>query len=471
MNGSVVKVNRIMISAVKSGSGKTMFTCALIKALKKRGLKVGARKCGPDYIDPMFHRSVLKVETGNLDPYFTDEDVLRYLLASGCHDNDITVIEGVMGYYDGLGGVSSTASTYDVAVKTDSPVILVVDEKGASVTLAALIKGVLEYRKDNRIRGIILNRISSSFYERIAPVIENECGVKVLGFMPELKDAEIGSRHLGLMQPDEIDGIDERIDRIAEQLNESVDLDGMIEISSGAPDMDDKMPKTVDAVINDDKASMVRRTKPVIAVARDEAFGFWYDDNIRLLKELGAQIEFFSPLHDKGMPGTADGLILYGGYPENHAPELSANTSMRDCIRGAYDNGIPIIAECGGFMYLQDELEDMNGSIHKMCGVLPGKAFYANRLVRFGYMEAEALEGGLYGDKGHKFRGHEFHHWDCSLNGDDFAAVKPMSDKRYRCMVHKDTLAAGFPHIYAYNNPQMYLEFLYGCCMYREKHP
>lgn len=463
MSGNTVSVDRIIIAAPKSGSGKTMFTIGLIRVLMRRGLRVGSRKCGPDYIDPMFHRRALLINSGNLDPYFTKDDMLRYLLSSGCRDNDITVIEGVMGYYDGLGGISSEAGTYDVARKTDSPVILVVDAKGASVTLAAIIKGVLDFKKDNRIRGIILNRLSPSFYERIKNVIEAECGVSVLGYIPELKDIEISSRHLGLIQPCEIDDIDVKINRIADCIEETVSIDMILDTAREAPALSSEVPAEHAALLLSDKAEGVRRAKPVIAVASDEAFGFWYDDNIRLLKEFGAEIAYFSPLHDKRLPDNAAGVILYGGYPENHAKALHDNAAMRSSVREAYDRGIPIIAECGGFMYLQDKLEDKDGSEYDMCGVIPGKAYHTGHLVRFGYLEAEALKSGLYGQAGLKFRGHEFHHWDCTVNGEDFQAEKPMSDKRFGCMIHEDRLAAGFPHIYAYNDPMMYLNFLEKC--------
>lgn len=453
-------MNRIVIAAPKSGSGKTMFTCGLIRALKIRGLKVAARKCGPDYIDPMFHRRALLVESGNLDPYFTDEEMLRYLLASGCQGNDITVIEGVMGYYDGLGGVSYRASTYDVAVKTASPVILIVDAKGASVTLAALIRGILDYRKDNGIAGVVLNRTSAAFYEKIAGVIRNECKTEIFGYLPDIEDIEIKSRYLGLVQPDEIDRLNDRLDILAATMEKTVDIDGIIRTARGALRLNPAVPDSFTGLLKTEKARLVRKASPVIAVARDEAFGFYYDDNIRLLEELGARVTFFSPLHDKMLPEDAQGIILYGGYPENHARVLSENTSMLRSVKTAYKNGLPIIAECGGFMYLQKELKAMDGRSYEMCGILPGRAFYTDRLVRFGYMKAEADRDGLYGCKGLRFRGHEFHHWDCSFNGDDFIAVKPMSKVTYRCMIHEEKLAAGFPHIYAYGNPQMYLDFL-----------
>ncbi len=455
-----VKINRILISALSSGCGKTTITCGLIRALKNRSLKVSARKCGPDYIDTMFLRTALSVPVGNLDPYFTDGDVMRYLLASGCKDSDITVIEGVMGYYDGLGGVSTEGSTYEVAGETGTPVVLIVDASGISVTLSAMIRGVLDYKKDNNVKGLILNRVSPAFYDRLKDLLEKECGVRVLGYLETLDDIKTGSRHLGLMQPFEIEKLTDKIDITAVSLEKTVDIDALIGIASQAEELRDEMPTELERVMAGKEAEAVRKRHPVIALASDEAFSFCYDDNIRLLKELGADIRYFSPLKDSALPEDTQGIILYGGYPENHADTLSENTAMLGAIGRAHAAGIPIIAECGGFMYLCDSLKDAEGNTYKLCGCLPGAVYNEGRLTRFGYMEATAFTDGLYGKAGTTFRGHEFHHYDCSDNGSDFTAHKPGRDISYSCMFHSDTLAAGFPHIYAYANPELYLNFL-----------
>ena len=445
---------------MSSGSGKTAITCGLIKALKNRGLKVSARKCGPDYIDTMFLRTALSVPTGNLDPYFTDSKMLRYLLASGCGDCDITVIEGVMGYYDGLGGTSVNGSTYEVARETGTPVILILDASGISVTLSAMVKGILDYKKDNNVKGLILNRISPAFYDRLKGLLENECGVRVLGYLEKLDEIKLGSRHLGLLQPYEVDKVMDKIDLTAVSLEKTVDIDEIIRIASKAEGLCTEAPAGLSEVLNGGEADRIRRAHPVVAVARDEAFSFFYDDNIRLLTELGADIRYFSPLKDTTLPEGTRGIILYGGYPENHADTLSENRDMLVALRRAHKAGIPIIAECGGFMYLCDSLTDAEGNAYKLCGCLPGEVYNEGKLTRFGYMEATALTDGLYGKVGTGFKGHEFHHYDCSENGSDFEAHKPGRDISYRCMYHTDTLAAGFPHIYAYNNPSLYLNAL-----------
>ncbi len=453
-------INRILISALSSGSGKTTVTCGLIMALKNRGLKVSARKCGPDYIDTMFLRTALSVPTGNLDPYFTDGEMMRYLLSSGCKDSDITVIEGVMGYYDGLGGNSVSGSTYEVARETGTPVILVLDASGISVTLSAMVRGILDYKKDNNVKGLILNRVSPAFYDRLKDLLENECRVRVLGYLEKLEEIKIASRHLGLLQPYEIDKVMDKIEITAAGLEKTVDIDGIIRIASEAEGFSDERPARLSEVLDSEEADKVRRAHPVVSIARDEAFSFFYDDNIRLLTELGADIRYFSPLKDTALPKGTQGIIFYGGYPENHADTLSENRAMLAAIRRAHESGIPIIAECGGFMYLCDLLTDTEGNRYKLCGCLPGQVRNEGKLTRFGYMEATALTDGLYGKAGTVFRGHEFHYYDCSDNGCDFEAHKPGRDISYKCMYHTDTLAAGFPHIYAYNNPALYLNAL-----------
>lgn len=449
---------RIVITAPKSGSGKTMITCGLLALLKRKGFKLSSRKCGPDYIDPMFHRRVLQVPTGNLDTYFTDEKMIRWLLAS--NNRSITIIEGVMGYYDGLGGDSSIASTYEVAKITETPAILVVDAKGASVTLAALIKGIVEYRKDSNIKGVILNRISPSYYERIKSVIEKECGVKVFGYVPNKKEFEIPSRHLGLIQPEELEDFYVWLKLLADTFEETLDVNGLLKLAETAPDLDGTMPEILRKIEEEQPLKNKR-----IAVARDEAFTFYYEENIKLLEMAGASISYFSPIHDAGLPEHIDGLILGGGYPEIYAEELSKNVPMHESIKGALKSKVICLAECGGFLYLQQSLEAFDEISYKMVGALSGYGFPTTGLKRFGYMMAKKDDTLL--------RGHEFHHFDCSNNGNAFIAYKPqvvVQENRqivdetviknsYECMVETENLLAGFPHFYYMSSPQFFVDF------------
>lgn len=444
---------RLLFAAPKSNSGKTMIVCGMIEVFKRKGLKVNSFKCGPDYIDPMFHRRVLGIESGNLDTFFTDNDTTKYLLERKAKNADITLIEGVMGYYDGLGGQSEKASTYEVAKVTDTPVILIVDCKGASVSLAAVIKGIVDYRDDNNIKGVILNRVSPMYYDRLKEVIEREAGVEILGYVPELENLKLPSRHLGLVSPDEITVFSQWVKKAADSIEKIVDTERLYNIAKGAEYCRGREPEI--PVLNNN----VR-----IAVARDEAFSFYYSENMELINKMGGELVYFSPLNDEKLPENIDGIILGGGYPELYAKELGKNESMRKAIHDVCKKGIPVIAECGGFMYLQQELEGSDESICKMAGVLSGKAYKTNKLCRFGYIELENNNCGILGDKGQCIKGHEFHYWDCSENGSDFTAKKPLGSKKYQCMIHTDTMAVGYPHLYYYSNIDMIFNFM-ECCL------
>lgn len=444
---------RLLFAAPKSNSGKTMVVCGMIEVFKRKGLNVNSFKCGPDYIDPMFHRRVLGIESGNIDTFFTDYDTTRYLLERKAKRADITLIEGVMGYYDGLGGQSEKASTYEVAKVTDTPVILVVDCKGASVSLAAVIKGIVDYRNDSNIKGVLLNRVSPMYYNRLKEVIEREAGVEIFGYVPELENLKLPSRHLGLVSPDEITAFSQWVRRVADTIEKTVDTERLYNIARGAEYCKGKEPEI--PVLNNN----VR-----IAVARDEAFSFYYSENIELIHKMGGELVYFSPLNDEKLPENVDGLILGGGYPELYTKELEKNNSMRKAIYDACKKGMPVLAECGGFMYLQQELEGSDESICKMAGVLNGRAYKTNKLCRFGYIELENNNCGILGNKGQCIKGHEFHYWDCSENGFDFTAKKPLGKRQYQCMIHTDTIAAGYPHLYYYSNIDMFFNFM-ECCL------
>ena len=452
--GSVMKnkMSRVLFTAPKSGSGKTMIVCGMIELMKRRKLRTASMKCGPDYIDPMFHRKVLGIDSGNLDTFFTDDDTTRYLLSKKAREVDITFVEGVMGYYDGLGGQSSKASTYEVAKVTNTPVVLIVDGGGASVSLAAVIKGMKEYRNDSGIRGIILNKVSAGYYERLKAVIEKECEIEVLGYVPKMDNLVVPSRHLGLISPEEMTGFHRWIQKIADQIEQTVDIERILEIAKEAGECLGKKPYI---------PKLSRKVR--LAVARDEAFSFYYKENLELLHEMGAEIVEFSPLYDSKLPEEIDGLILGGGYPENYAKKLEENFSIREDISKKLKRGLPCLAECGGFLYLQKHLEEKDGNVRGMSGVLSGEGFPTKKLCRFGYVELENQIAGVFGEKGQKIKGHEFHYWDCTENGNSFLAKKPTSNVTYSCMIHTKDMAAGFPHLYYYSNPWMIYQFLMYC--------
>ncbi len=439
-NNIQVNTPRVMFAATRSGSGKTTVTCGVLAALKKQNIKVQAYKCGPDYIDPMFHRTVLGIDTGNLDTFFADADAIGRILARDTKDAELIVMEGVMGYYDGVGGATTMASSYELSKVTKTPVVLIVDAKGASVTLAAIIRGIMEYKKDSRIVGVILNRVSPMFYSRIKHVIETECGIPVLGYLPEDASFAVPSRHLGLLQPDEMQKQRDWVETVAKAARKTIDIDGILEIAAQA-----EMLQIQKATGETEKSKFPAGYR--IGVARDAAFSFYYRENLRMLEDMGATLVYFSPLTDAHV-SEVDALIFVGGYPELYAKQLYENQSMRASVWQALEAGMPCHAECGGFLYLGKSLADAEGNVYEMVGFLDGAGFRTERLQRFGYVELAPQEADAFAVNT-VLRGHEFHYWDSTDCGDACLAWKPLSkQKTYPCMVKKKGTFAGFPHLY-----------------------
>lgn len=464
----LMTVPRLLIGAFKSGSGKTTVTLGLLQAFRDRGLALSSCKCGPDYIDPSFHRAVIGTRSVNLDAFFCPEHTLRYLMQDVSEKTDLCLIEGVMGYYDGLGGVTDQASSYDVAKKTESPVVLIVDAKGISLSLVPLLEGFVHYRKDSRIRGVILNRATASTYKMLKKLIEEEIGgLKVYGYLPPMPDLKLESRHLGLIMPEEVPLLQKKLKTLASQIETTIDLDGLLALSREAPDLRKEEDPCKEN--KPDEESKREKGKVRIAVARDEAFCFLYQENVDLLEKMGAEIVFFSPLRGSRLPEKMDGLILFGGYPELYLPQLSENRSMLDDIKEAVLQGLPTMAECGGFMYLFDLMEDKEGTPYPMAGVFRGRAYYTGRLTRFGYVTLTQKEGVRGEDGPRGIPAHEFHYYDTTDNGEDYVAEKPLSGRKWPAMHAADTLLAGFPHLYYYACPQVAERFIDACLRFRDE--
>lgn len=456
-----MKLPRIMLAAPASGSGKTLITCGILKALVNRGYRTASFKCGPDYIDPMFHSRVIGTCSGNLDTFFTGSEITRYLFGKAAGEAQISVVEGVMGYYDGLAGISTKASSADVAGTLDIPVVLIVNCRGLSISLLPLLQGFLEFEKPSHIRGVILNRVSGGMYPDLKRLAEERFPLKVLGYVPELEDFKLESRHLGLVLPGEVEALQEKLDKLAARLEETLDLDAFLAMADSAPDLEYEAPR-IPVLKNPGSVT--------VAVAEDEAFCFTYRDNLQLLKEMGARLVKFSPLHDRELPKGIQGLILSGGYPELHAKALSENTSMRDSVFRAVCGGLPCIAECGGFLYLHKMLEGADKEYYPMAGVLDAGAYRREKLTRFGYVTLEALTGQMLLEKGEEIRGHEFHYWESESCGSSMRAKKPLRKRNWMCVHGRDTLYAGFPHLFFYSNPRAAWKFLRKCeavsCLY-----
>lgn len=451
-------IPRLILAAAHSGSGKTMLTMGLLAAYRKRGIRLASFKCGPDYIDPMFHSRVLGLPTRNLDGYFTDEQTTRMLFAQGVFDSgfadgsvsdskrtqmaELALIEGVMGYYDGAGLCTEQGSTYALAKALDAPVVLLIDAAGMSRSAVAELKGFLTYRTPSQIAGVIFNRMSQAVYEAVLPEVET-LGIRACGYVPHLQGMELPSRHLGLVTPEELEDLKKYTDELAAHISQTVDLDALLSLAGTAPKLTWKTQE------------LPKLSKPLyFSVARDEAFCFLYEDNLDYLRKIGAKLQFFSLLHEEHLPEKTDVLLLPGGYPELYARELSANTSMRREILAALNSGTYVLAECGGFLYLTKQLEDSEGHAYPMVGQINAKAFQTGKLGRFGYIELTPKTGG------EAIRGHEFHYFDTTDNGSAFVAKKPFRDVCWECMHASERGLIGFPHLYYYSNPAFLAEHL-----------
>ncbi|MBO7404701.1 MAG: cobyrinate a,c-diamide synthase, partial [Clostridia bacterium] len=430
---------------------KTTAVCAVLALLKKRGLDPHAFKCGPDYIDPMFHEVVLGVPSANLDPFFCGGNLLRSLLADST--GELAVVEGVMGYYDGT-GPDGACSTYAVARETATPVILVVNGRGASASLLAVLEGFLRYRPDSGIRGVLFTNVTAMTYAQLKAWTETRFGdaIAVVGYLPRLpEDCLLGSRHLGLVTPAETADLTEKLSKTADLSAGTVDLDALLAVAESAPPLVFDPP------------AVPRLGTFRIAAARDDAFCFYYRDTLRLFEKLGAEIMFFSPLADEAVPEEADGLLLGGGYPELHAQTLERNETARESIRRAVASGMPTLAECGGFQYLGQTLAG-----HRMCGIMPQESENTGHLVRFGYITLTSQADGLLGPAGTCLPAHEFHYYDSTENGSDFTAVKP-SGRSWTCVVHTESLYAGYPHLFLPASLPSAESFCRKCLAYKER--
>lgn len=454
-----------MITAASSGSGKTMITCGILELFKRKGLNPLACKCGPDYIDGLFHKQVLELEGMNLDSYFEAPEELRdkYSRLSKGH---LPVVEGVMGYFDGLGGSTTRASSWEVAHILDLPAVLVVDARGASVSLAAVIKGFLEFGRPmgSQIKAVIFNRMSPMLYPRIRELVERETGIRAAGFVPELDFLKVGSRHLGLVLPEEIAGLREQMNRLGKCLEETIDWEFLEELGAEKEERDALEEENTEA-------SCTAAFSFRLGIAMDEAFCFYYQDNLRLLERLGGELVYFSPIHDRSLPEQLDGLILGGGYPELYCEALSLNESMRESVKKAAEGGLPVLGECGGYLYLLEELEAEDGRIWPMTGVLKGKGYKKGKNSRFGYIGVEAEKDRLYLKPGEQIRGHEFHYWDCEVLEEEWVmrAKKPVGNRSWPCIRIKNQVMAGFPHLFYPSCPAFAVRFAKACVRYKRK--
>ncbi len=455
MTGTVVQnIPRLLFAAPGSGSGKTTVVCAILRALLHKNLQVAAFKSGPDYIDPMFHSNVIGAKSRNLDIFLTGKENVKRLLARNSASADISILEGAMGFYDGM-GKTVEASAYDLARTVKAPVILIINGKGAAVSMAALIKGFKDFRKDSNIQGVIINNVKKMTYLFYKDVIEQETGVQVYGFFPHLPECNLESRHLGLVTAAEIGALDMIVTKLAAQAEESVDLDGLLSLARTAEPLQyeplDIRPE-----------GYVR-----IAVAQDKAFCFYYQDSLDLLSMFGAEMIPFSPLQDEHLPA-CDGVFLGGGYPELYAEQLGRNISLRKELREKLSGGLPCYAECGGFMYLMEGYKE-NGILYPWVGAVDGTCRMTDKLVRFGYVTMTAGVDNVLCQAGDSIHAHEFHYSDSDHNGSDFTASKAGRSDSWPAARANATLYAGYPHLHLWGNIGFARNFVRACIRYRQK--
>jgi cobyrinic acid a,c-diamide synthase len=480
----------------------------------------------------MFHQKATGIESRNLDIFLMGQSGVQFAVQHHSAEHDIAILEGVMGFYDGLGNTSE-ASSHQVSQITHTPVVLVVNAKGTALSVCATIQGFLDF-EENNIRAVLLNGISSASYTFYRSLIEERLGIQVVGYLPNIPGAYLESRHLGLVTADEISDIQAKIALLREQALQSLDIPALLSIAAEAEDyaydedflaasvevdaskrlgaqratseaeavkvsvlrpLTDEvtlaekpvavpaageatgLPSTQQApaeavntgVPNTQRAvaEPVAAPKPLrIGISQDKAFCFYYQDNHDLLKALGAELVYFSPLTDQQLPDDISGLILWGGYPELYAAELALNTSLLHCMRAAIVGGLPVYAECGGFMYLQQSLVDLSGEAHQMLGVLPGSTHMTDRLQDFGYYTIQAKRDNLLCAAGDSINAHFFHHSVSDAQGDCFIARKH-NGQSFDCIVAEGNVFAGYQHLHFGGNRRFAMSYLQACQEYR----
>lgn len=447
---------RIVIAGTGSGVGKTTFTIGLMSALRKKGLTVQGFKCGPDYIDPSYHTAVTNRLSRNLDSWMLTKENVLDIFTHGSVGADISIIEGVMGFYDGKDPLSNVGSTAEISMITESPVLLVVNCASMARSAAAIVKGFQLLSEGPNIVGVIANKVGSEgHFKLVQSAIEQECGVPVIGYLKREMDIEIPERHLGLIPSIERGELDPFFDQLGDLVLKTVDIDQLLALSkAGQIDtkgMSSLFDKKIDPSIK-------------IAVAKDAAFNFYYPENLEILEAHGAEIVSFSPLANEPLPENIDGLYIGGGFPEEFARELSGNNIAKVSIKQAIEKGLPTLAECGGFMYLTDSIETTDHVRHEMVGIISGEAKMHTKRVALGYREITGQEGNFLISDKQKAKGHEFHYSTFEPKTDVKHAYETKGmrgTKLEGCLTHN--VVAGYTHFHFASCPDMVKNWITFC--------
>ncbi|MCF6095540.1 cobyrinate a,c-diamide synthase [Thermovorax subterraneus] len=447
-----------MIAGTHSGSGKTTLALGIMGAFSEMG-QVAAFKVGPDYIDTAYHRFVTKAPSYNLDVFMQGEEKLRELYIKKSQGRFVSVVEGVMGLFDGLDDTGHASSAH-VAKVLGIPVVLVVDASGMARSISAMVKGYKEFDEGLNVKGVILNRVNSeSHYLLLKRCLMQDLKLPALGYLPYDEELSLPERHLGLLPVWEMRNLEGKFEKLFEKIKKYVDLEQLLEIAS----CDENFEYPCDNIPSQGED----RVK--IGVAMDEAFNFYYQQSLETLKDLGAELVFFSPLKDPSLPEGISGLIIGGGFPEVFAERLSSNKDMMKSVREAFEAGMPIYAECGGLMYLGRSIIDEAGKSFPMVGVFELDSVMTDGLKRFGYAEATVVGETVLAPPGAVVKGHEFHYSEV-VNAKEKTSyiVKKRSGKTYRCGFTKKNCLGTFLHLDFYANPELGRHFLEKCRRFKE---
>lgn len=447
-----MQTNRFVIAGTGSGVGKTTFTIGLMAALQKRGHLVQGFKCGPDYIDPTYHTAVTGRPSRNIDSFMFSDGAVRDVVARASADADVAIIEGVMGFYDGKSPLDDKGSTADISVITDSPVILIVNAASMARSVAAIVKGFQTLSDKPNIVGVIVNQLGSdSHYTIVKTAIEQECKLPVLGYLKKNAAVDVPSRHLGLVPAIERGELNGFFDTLADLIEQGIDIDKLLAVTKTT-----KLAK-VPSVFDDNEP-----TRAVIAVARDAAFNFYYEENLAILRARGAELKFFSPLANEPVPADAQGLYLGGGFPEEYMQELATNTVANESVKAAIGRGVVTLAECGGYMYLTEAITNTKGERVPMLGLIKGEAVMQTKLAALGYREIFGREGNFLLGADEEARGHEFHYSKYTGEQQPAYATKGRFGKKEEGYL-TNTVVAGYTHFHFLSNPQLVDNWLAAC--------